>query len=244
MTTTTIPTDTIIRLPELQARKALDGGVISRYATALGQGAALPPIEVARCAGRVYLTDGWHRLAALDSRAEPTVNAVVHEVTTMTQVRLLAAQANTAHGLALKPREHRKRLKLFLHGRGNRKPDGSRMSYRELERAFGGGVAYTTLRNWIIKDSPKLAALMKEPERERSPDWVWSPPERRALREEVARIASQVMPTVRALHAVDPKGACEELRGVLKKLSGELASLQASAGLMSAPMRPTGDCDF
>lgn len=224
-----VPIGTIIRLPELQARKELDSGVITRYATALGQGAVLPPVSVSRCGGRLYLTDGWHRLAAVDARGEPQVHAVISEAATMADVRLAAAGANTAHGLALKPSEHRKRLKLFLHGRGNRKPDGALMSYREITQAFGGGVAYTTVRNWIMQDYPKLAARMKEPGREWSPDWSWSPPERRLLREQVARIPAQVLPAVRALHAMDPEGACEELRGVLERLTGELRVLMAGA---------------
>ncbi|MDO9453755.1 MAG: ParB N-terminal domain-containing protein [Stagnimonas sp.] len=158
----------IVRLQDLQARDGLDGPTVKQYVSVIEQGRKMPPLEVSRVDGRLYLVDGFHRYAALDSLGLAVVGVVIHD-DTWTKACARAAQANTAHGLRLKPREVRAQLGLFVRGALHRDPKGNLKSFRVIAAELGGAVHHNSIRGWIIKDFPKIAAKMRAPDREWKP---------------------------------------------------------------------------
>lgn len=70
----------------------------------------------------------------------------------------VAAQANCKHGLPLKPKEMRNVFKVYVGSRQHREANGWINSYRRMESDLGNRVSYNTLRNWMKKDFPKIAA--------------------------------------------------------------------------------------
>lgn len=101
------------------------------------------------------------------------------------------------------------------------------MSYREITQALGGAVAYTTIRNWIRKDHPRIAQRLAEPSRDSSETWEWSPPERTALRKQVERCTETLLAAVGALHQMDAAIARDEVREAVAKLTSALEAIDA-----------------
>lgn len=147
--------------PAWQVRKKLDAGTIERYASIYRSEGHLPPLEIARIDGALFVVDGWHRLEAAKRAG---VHRVDCKVVTKDPAEAMwrAAQANLAHGLTLKRGEHRAVLKAFIKA-GKHRRGKSLLSYREIAKeAFNGVRGYTTVRDWIKKDFPKLAAQMSD----------------------------------------------------------------------------------
>jgi len=156
-TTLELPIASIVRDPVLQVRGKLDAGTIERYAAAYRTGNALPPVAVASVNGALYLTDGWHRLAALQKIGRDTADATVLEAPSLAEAAWLAARANLAHGLPLKPRDRRQVFRVFMRaGRYRRELGRGMKSLREIARELGG-TPHTTVRNWMRKDFPRIA---------------------------------------------------------------------------------------
>ena len=148
----------IIADPSFQARFKLDRGQIKRYATVYrSEKHTMPPIELADVEGVLYLVDGWHRLEAQKgiNGTNETVKAVVHHMN-ISEARWRSALSNLSHGLPLKPKEIRNVFKIYIKTRKHRKADGTLKSYREIASDLEGIVAYTTIRNWMKADFPKL----------------------------------------------------------------------------------------
>ncbi|MCZ8261269.1 MAG: ParB/RepB/Spo0J family partition protein [Beijerinckiaceae bacterium] len=157
------PVAEIATQPEWQVRAKLHPGTVEAYAKAYrGDEGQLPPLSLARIGGVLFVVDGWHRLEAAKRAGLARVDGRI--VTEDPQEALwLAAEANTKHGLPLKPREYRKVLGALIRAGKHRK--GRRLlSYRDMAKAIGGVVSYTTVRNWVMKDFPRVAAEMKADE--------------------------------------------------------------------------------
>jgi hypothetical protein len=151
------PVAALATRPDWQVRAKLHPGTIERYERVYrGDEGHLPPLSLARIGGVPFVVDGWHRLEAAKRAGLDRVDGQI--VTEDPQEALwLAAEANTKHGLPLKPREYRKVLGAFIRAGKHRK--GRRLlSYRDMAKAIGGVVSYTTVRNWAMKDFPRVAA--------------------------------------------------------------------------------------
>jgi hypothetical protein len=155
----------LLRDPRFQVRQRLDLAMVDRYARVIASGVIMPPIVVAMVAGVPVVVDGWHRVSAHERLGIGTIEARFVEAT-VSEARWLAAHANITHGLPLKPREVRTAFKAFIRARRhlgpvNRKGTArSIYSYRDIAREMGGLVSHHTIRNWMIRDFPKIASCM------------------------------------------------------------------------------------
>jgi hypothetical protein len=147
------------RDPAYQVRGKLDAGNVERLRRAYRSGRIIAPITVAVIDGRPapVLLDGWHRVEAMLSLGTYEADAIVIR-TTAQDARWLAASANMNHGLQLKPRELRKVFGAFIRARKHHKRNGQWRSYRELAPEIG--VSHETVRKWMMKDFPRIAAQM------------------------------------------------------------------------------------
>lgn len=94
-----VPLQDLVLERELQCRVAMDGAAIEEYADALADGAVFPPVVAVRAEdGRLYLVDGWHRVAAARKAERATIRAEIRDGTRRDALRL-AAGANGAHGV-------------------------------------------------------------------------------------------------------------------------------------------------
>ena len=148
-------TGSILRDPSFQVRRKLDKGIIERYAKVYESGNRMPPVEVVRVNDSYVLLEGWHRLAALEKLGRTRVRAIVHDVSKR-EAYWIAARANLTHGLPLKRSEMREVFRKYIKARKHRNKDGSLRSYREIASDLGGSRSYTTIRNWMAKDFPKI----------------------------------------------------------------------------------------
>ncbi len=152
-----VPVDSLCLDPRFQMRMRLDRGTVDRYAHVYSSGNTMPPIRVAVVNGAAIVVDGWHRVAAL--RRLGVRDTAAEVVTTSIQEALwMAAQANLGHGLPLKPREVRKVFRAYVRAKKHRDDNGRLKSFRVIAGELGGLVGYTTVRNWMRQDFPKIAA--------------------------------------------------------------------------------------
>ncbi len=116
--------------------------------------------------GTLALVDGHHRVRACELAGRDEIEA---RFTPGDKYDALvrAAKANAANGLRLGPKGQRKAFRMFIDGRGNHNPDGSRMDYREIARALGGTRAYSTMHAWMKVEFPRLARAMGNPHKGR-----------------------------------------------------------------------------
>lgn len=63
--------------PRLQPRERMDDALVQEYAEAMGRGDVFPPIKVVQNGSQVWVTDGWHRAAAVKSLGLVDVDATV-----------------------------------------------------------------------------------------------------------------------------------------------------------------------
>jgi len=83
----------------LQTRDGLSLAVVKEYAELMGSGKKLPPLSVTRnAAGDLFLTDGYHRVAAMRRLKRTMADAEITEGEYIDAVRA-ALQANVGHGL-------------------------------------------------------------------------------------------------------------------------------------------------
>lgn len=209
-----LPLNAITQHGPLQVRKRLNEAAVRRYRDMTNAGSEPPPILVGRNKGMLYLVDGWHRMEAgalvhLRDHDGLTVKAMVADLTEA-EIRWEAAKANLGHGVPLKFSEYRGVLKAFIKAGKNKRPDGSLMSYRELGATVGKG--HTTVRNWVQKDFPKLAAKMGGSEGG-NVDAGPPPVERRTFADELRDEAVAAVVKVRAdLRGMTPTARWELVR--------------------------------
>jgi hypothetical protein len=147
----------LVRDKKYQMRTKLDERTVKRYAAAMKAGQEFPAVTVVDVGGLKLLVDGWHRVAALEALGETEVRAEVVEGTRR-DARWLAAEANLKHGLPLKTIEIRSVFRAFINSRQHVKPNGRPLSYRDIGKQLG--INHNTVRNWMKRDFPLIAARM------------------------------------------------------------------------------------
>lgn len=148
----------IVRDARYQIRRKMDQATVDRYANLYRNGTELPPVQVVQIGEGLVLVDGWHRVAAREVLGKPEVLAEISEGTER-EARWLAAKANLAHGLPLKKSEIKDVFRAYIKARQHRGRDGKLKAYREIASEIGG-VAFTTVRNWMMKLYPQIAEQM------------------------------------------------------------------------------------
>lgn len=102
MTTSTIEITSIIRSAGTQFRANMDDDNVLDMMDLIERGVSFKtPIRLAELDGRLYLTDGFHRLEAyrrLDILEIPADQCVIVPASSIEEVRLLAMGANVQHG--------------------------------------------------------------------------------------------------------------------------------------------------
>ncbi|WP_290871601.1 ParB N-terminal domain-containing protein [Aquabacterium sp.] len=147
----------IIQDQSLQVRGRLSDVAIRQYAAALKAGSMLPPVSLADIDGRLFLLDGWHRVAAHRAIGEEQVDATV-SIMTRSEAAWVAADANRRNGVPLKAREYRAVFNAYVGAGMHRIRKGKYKSYRDMGRELG--VSFSTLRNWMKKDHPSIYEAM------------------------------------------------------------------------------------
>lgn len=157
MVTQTIALSHLIRDQKFQVRRKLDQPTVNRYVDVLKAGGSMPPIQVVFINDAPVLIDGWHRVAAMDQLGRPEVEAVVLEATEK-EAYWLAAKANMEHGLPLKSGEQREVFRAYIKAGQHKRGRGRYKSYRDIGNELIK--PHTTIRTWMIKDFPRIAALL------------------------------------------------------------------------------------
>ncbi|RDI60876.1 ParB N-terminal domain-containing protein [Microvirga subterranea] len=147
----------LVRDQAYQVRNKLDKVTIKRYAEVYRSGKTIDPVRVSLVNGVLILVDGWHRVAALELIGIPRADAIITE-NTEAEALWIAAKANLEHGLALKAAEFRSVFRAYIRARQHIKGKNNYKSYREIGLDIGR--RHTTIRNWMIKDFPKIARKM------------------------------------------------------------------------------------
>lgn len=146
-------TDIVVR-ESWQVRKSVAKGFVKRYAAIYSSGAAMEPIKVAKVGDALILTDGAHRIAALQSIGVPTVEAIVKPMKEM-DAQWAAASANLAHGKALAESELRAVFRQYIATGQHRKGRSKVKSLAEIATDIPGRTRYA-YRRWLMKDYPEL----------------------------------------------------------------------------------------
>jgi hypothetical protein len=146
--------------PSFQVRRKLDDAAVGNYARRYQTDAPMPPIRAARLpGGALVLIDGWHRVEALRALGRQRTMVEIVETTERDAV-WLAASANLQHGVQLRGGEYRLVFLAYITARRHYDAKGKLKSYREMALEIGGTRSYTTVRNWMIKHHPEIAARM------------------------------------------------------------------------------------
>ncbi|RAI44798.1 ParB N-terminal domain-containing protein [Rhodoplanes roseus] len=153
-----VEVDDIVVRPEWQVRDRFDQRLCWDYVTAYANGAAMPPIQLARVNGALILMDGAHRLAAQQHMKREAVEAVVTDLSE-DEARWQAALANTRNGARLRQSEKRTVFDVYMAQGRYRKGRGVK-SYREIAREMGGLASKSAIEKWMKKDHPKIAKRM------------------------------------------------------------------------------------
>ncbi len=136
--------------------------------------------------------DGWHRLEAVRTNGESSVDAIVTDMTDA-EAQWAAAQANLTHGLPLKPREVRVVFRAYVRSKQHRKGK-SYKTYREISGELSHRAGHTTIRNWMKADFPKVYRAMGD----RDP---------RADSSDKNRDVPHITPLARAMNSLDQAAA-------------------------------------
>jgi hypothetical protein len=188
----------IVKSKELQPRNGLDATTVKRYTAQMAMGQQFPPVTIHQVGEALYLVDGWHRVAAAEANGYSFTKAVVVQ-SNIEDARWAAGEANLRHGLPLKNSELRNVFRLFIKARKYRK-GRIFMSYAEIGAVIGKGK--TTIRNWMLKDFPKIAARMSSEEEGMNMEWNPPAPETQTemLQRETRELAEQLAVRLAALH--------------------------------------------
>ncbi len=145
---------------KLQVRRKLDAGAVAKYVSVYKAGGTMPPLRIAKLpSGALVLLDGWHRKAALEALGHAKATVEIVE-TTEREARWEAARANLTHGVPLRRSEYVEVFRAYVHARQHIDKRGRFKSYRDIAQEIGGTRSYTTVRNWMIRYFPKIAAKM------------------------------------------------------------------------------------
>lgn len=155
-----LPLRDILADDKLQVRRKLDAGAVAKYISVYKAGGPMPPLRVAKLpSGALKLLDGWHRKAALEALGHDKAMVEIVEVTER-GARWEAARANLTHGVPLRRSEYVEVFRAYVHARQHIDRRGHLKSYRDIAQEIGGTRSYSTVRNWMIRYYPDIAARM------------------------------------------------------------------------------------
>ena len=155
-----VPLSAIIASPDFQVRDRLDAGTVRAYEAVMRGGGEFPPVLVARIEGTegLFLLDGFHRVSAARRADLGSIPATILRLTAQ-EARWRAAEANLRNGLRLRSRRERRAVfDAYMAAKKYRKGKHGFKSLREIAADLGGLVTFTTIRNWLMADHPKLWA--------------------------------------------------------------------------------------
>lgn len=194
----------IVRDSRFQMRPTTPG-IVKRYASVLRSGKALPPVTLAQVNGALVCVDGGHRIAAHEALQREVIEATVVPCTAR-EALWMAASANLAHGLPLKPKEVRKAFCLYIAARKHRHAGEVRnlKSYREIAADLGGIVSHVTVRNWMMSEFPRIAEQMSNPDEPHGGDFTQAAPR---LSDTALSAIQQATAAARGVKKPDERGA-------------------------------------
>lgn len=110
----TVPVEDIILDERLQARAEIHTEAVTEYAEAYRTGAKLPPLDVYRVSGKLYLVDGFHRIAAVRVAGQTFARVRVVGDGTIDDAVWHATAVNATHGLRRSNADKRRAVLLAL----------------------------------------------------------------------------------------------------------------------------------
>jgi hypothetical protein len=137
--TTTIPIESLVVVDSWNIRAdALCKGRVASYTETYDD---LPPVTVANISGKLYLVDGWHRMAAALTLGKPEIVVNVDEsLTTEADARIAAFKANVKHGVFLTNDQKQR----WFHAVKELRPQWTQEQWGEAL-----GVRHTTIGRWL-----------------------------------------------------------------------------------------------
>lgn len=140
----------------LQVRADINPKTVEGYARSMKAGSEFPPITVYNVDNKLFLIDGFHRVAAAEAvadvkmKATPIIDAnVIHG--TMGEAIAAAALANTTHGRPMKRGEHKNAFRMLAKS-GQLKG----MTSRHIADLMNNVVSHVSIHNWANKEFPGL----------------------------------------------------------------------------------------
>lgn len=110
----TVPVEDVILDERCQARATIDPDTIREYAEAYKAKTKLPPVDVFRVAGKLYLVDGFHRFAALRSAGDTFARVRVVGDGSLDEAVWHATSVNATHGLKRTNADKRRAVTIAL----------------------------------------------------------------------------------------------------------------------------------
>lgn len=128
----TVPVEEVVLDERCQARATIDPDTIREYAEAYKAKTKLPPVDVFRVAGKLYLVDGFHRFAALRSAGDTFARVRVVGDGSLDEAVWHATSVNATHGLKRTNADKRRAVEIAL-----RSAIGSEQSSRTIAEHVG-----------------------------------------------------------------------------------------------------------
>ena len=220
--------DRLVIDPSFQVRRQTDHQKVREYARAMENGVRFPPLTVAKVEGGLFLVDGFHRYEAYRSLGVQRVDADVRQMTLKEALRT-SAVCNLSHGLPLTKTEKRRAFKQFINGGGHLK--GKRFkSYREIAQELQGIGGHTTIRNWMIKDFPKIARKMGDEKLNFTPK---DDPSVNLERERVKTIIKTLTETRNLLDTINDPEWIHHIKEIYRELGERLEGKESRAPLIN-----------
>lgn len=236
----------------MQARAAIDTGVVQSYAEHIAQGGTFPPIKVFfdKQEKKYWLADGWHRVLAHQKIGSEQINEDI-EPGTRRDAILYALGCNATHGLRRTNADKRRAVEIVLAD-----PEWSQWSDRVIsERCAVSNVFVSAIRKELLtvnsstekrtgKDGkarkqpnakkakdlkPKLAVVVPE----EVADYGDRDQELDSLRDQVTSLNEQndelrdAVAKAVAPEGMDAESLIAELRAKVKTLTATVSALEA-----------------
>ncbi len=139
MTEKTVPIEDVILDERCQARAEVSHETVTDYADAYRSGAKLPHVDVFAVLGKLYLVDGFHRVAALRVAGESFARVRIVGEGDLDAAIWHATSVNAAHGLRRSNADKRRAVLLAL-----RSAIGSEQSSRTIAEHVGVSPNFVT----------------------------------------------------------------------------------------------------
>ncbi|MBL4740638.1 MAG: ParB N-terminal domain-containing protein [Sneathiella sp.] len=142
----------------MQVRADINPKTVEGYARCMKAGSEFPPVTVYNVDDKLFLIDGFHRVAAAEAvadvkmKATPVIDANVIQGT-MGEAIAAAALANTTHGRPMKRNEHKNAFRMLAK---SGQLEGK--TTRHIADLMHNVVSHVSIHNWANKEFPDLLA--------------------------------------------------------------------------------------